>query len=94
MVKRIIREDEERDHEETQDFQRSIESILHLKHFQQLSDFTKFQSPRFIEISLILTAPHRHFSSLNILSSFFCKANIFACYLECLSISDCVIPKL
>ena len=46
MIKRIIREDEKRDQEETQDCQRSIPSILDLRHPKQLSDFTKLLSPR------------------------------------------------
>ena len=46
MVKRIIREDEVRDQEETQDCQRSILSSLDLRHFKQLADFIKIQSPR------------------------------------------------
>ena len=41
MVKRIIREDEERDQAETQDCQRSIPSIVDSRHFEQTSDFTK-----------------------------------------------------
>ena len=50
MIKRIIREDEERDQEEIQDCQRSILSILDAKHSEQPSDFTKIQS-------LIVTLP-------------------------------------
>ena len=46
MLKRIIREDEERDQQETQDCQRSIPSNLDSRHSEQLSDFTKIQSPR------------------------------------------------
>ena len=46
IVKRIIREDEERDQEETQDCQRSTPSILGPRDSGQLSDFTKIQSPR------------------------------------------------
>ena len=46
MVKRIIREDEKRDQEETQDCQRNIPSILDPKHCEQPSDITKMQSPR------------------------------------------------
>ena len=46
MVKRIIREDEERDQEETQDCQRSTPSILDPRHSKQPSDFIKIQSPR------------------------------------------------
>ena len=41
MEKQIIREDEERDQEETQDCQRSIPSILDPRHSEQPSDFTK-----------------------------------------------------
>ena len=44
MVKRIIREDEKRDQEETQDCQRGIPSILDPRHSEQPSDFTKLQS--------------------------------------------------
>ena len=46
IVKRIIREDEERDQEETQDCQRSITSILDPRHPEQPADFIKFQCPR------------------------------------------------
>ena len=46
IVKLIIREDEERDEEETQDCQRNILSILDPTHSEKLSDFTKIQSPR------------------------------------------------
>ena len=46
MVKRIGRENEERDKEETQDCQRSIPFSLNPKHSEQPSDFTKIQSPR------------------------------------------------
>ena len=45
MVKQI-REDEERDQEETQDYQRSISSIVDLRHSEQPADFIKIQSPR------------------------------------------------
>ena len=46
MVKRITREDEERDQEETQDCQRSVPSILDSRHSEQPSDFTKILSPK------------------------------------------------
>ena len=46
MVKRIIREGEKRDQEETQDCQKIIPSILDSRHSEQPSDFTKIQSPR------------------------------------------------
>ena len=46
MVKWIIRENEERDQEETQDSQKSIPSILDSRHSEQPSDFTKILSPR------------------------------------------------
>ena len=46
MVKRIIREDEERDQEETQDCQRSIPAILEPRPSEQSSDLRKIQSPR------------------------------------------------
>ena len=46
MVKRIMREDEKKDQEETQDCQRSIPSIVDPRHSEQPSDFTKIQSPR------------------------------------------------
>ena len=46
MVKWIIREDEEREQEETQDCQKSIPSILDPRHSEQPADFTKIQSPR------------------------------------------------
>ena len=45
MVKRIIREDEERDQEETQDCQRSSPYILDPRHSEQPADFIKIQSP-------------------------------------------------
>ena len=41
MVKWILREDEKRDQEETQDCQRNIPSILDPRHSKQPSDFTK-----------------------------------------------------
>ena len=46
MVKRIIREDEERDKEETQDCQRSIPFIQDPRHSKKPADFIKIQSPR------------------------------------------------
>ena len=46
MVKRIIRSDEKRDQEETQDCQRSIPSFLDPRHSEQPSDFPKIQSPK------------------------------------------------
>ena len=46
MVKRIIKEDEKKDREETQNCHRSIPSILDLKHSEQPSDYTKIQSHR------------------------------------------------
>ena len=46
MVKRIIRKDEKRDQEETQDCQRSIPSILDPRNSEQPSDVTKIQNPR------------------------------------------------
>ena len=46
MVKQIIKQDEERDQKETQDYQKSIPSILDPRHSKQPSDFTKIQSPR------------------------------------------------
>ena len=46
MVKRIIREDKDRDQEETQDCERSIPSILDPRHTEQTADFIKFQSPK------------------------------------------------
>ena len=45
IVKRIIREDEERDQEETQDCQRNIPSIVDPRHSEQPSDFTKIETP-------------------------------------------------
>ena len=69
MQKRIFREDEKREQEETQDYQRSIPSILDPMHSEQPSDVTKIQIPGFTDISVALTAPHRHTSSLDILSS-------------------------
>ena len=68
----ILREDEKRDQEETQDYQRSISSILDPRHSEQPSDFTKFKVPDFRDVGVSLTAPHRHSSSLDILSSFVC----------------------
>ena len=44
-VKGIIKEDEKKDQEETQDCQRSILFILDTRHSEQRSDFTKIQSP-------------------------------------------------
>ena len=44
--KQILWEDEKRDQEETQDYQRSISSILDPKYSEQPSDVTKIQSPR------------------------------------------------
>ena len=46
MLKRTIREVEERDKEETQDCQRSIPSILDARYSEQPADFKKIQSPR------------------------------------------------
>ena len=46
MVKRIMREGEKKDQEETQDYQRSIPSILDPRHSEQPIKFTKIQSPR------------------------------------------------
>ena len=46
MVKRIIKEDEERDQEETQDCQRSIPSILDPRPSEQPANFIKIQSLR------------------------------------------------
>ena len=46
MIKGIIREDEKRDQEETQDCQRSIPSILDPRHSEQPPELTKIQSPR------------------------------------------------
>ena len=46
MGKRIFREDEKKDQEETQDCQRSIPSILDPRHSEQPSHFTKIQSAR------------------------------------------------
>ena len=95
MVKRIIRDDEKKDQEETQDYQRSILSILDPRHSKQ--PLQKFKVPDFRNISVILTAPHRYSSSLDILSSSFgqesrhcflviyCLSNVFQwkhfCYL-------------
>ena len=45
MVKRIIREDEERDKEEIQDCQRSIRSILDSRHSEKSAEFIKIPSP-------------------------------------------------
>ena len=42
----MLREDEKRDQEETQDCQRSISPILDPKYTEQPSDVTKIQSPR------------------------------------------------
>ena len=46
MVKRIIREDEVRDQEETQDCKKSTPSILDPRHSEQPPNFTKIQNPR------------------------------------------------
>ena len=46
MVKRIIREDEEKGKEETQDCQKSIPFILDPSHSEQPADFVKIQSPK------------------------------------------------
>ena len=73
ILNRIIREDEKNDQEETQDCQRSISSILDPRHSEQPSDFTKIQIPDFRDISVNLTATHRHTSSLDILSSSSCQ---------------------
>ena len=64
MVKRIIREN---DQEAAENFQRSIPSILDPRHLEQPLDF---KVPDITDISVIPTAPHRHSSSLYILSSF------------------------
>ena len=70
MEKRIFREDEKRDQEETQDSQRSISSILDPRHSEQPLDVTnKFKVLDFRDLSVILTAPHCHSFSLDILSS-------------------------
>ena len=47
MEKQIIREDEERDQEETEDCQRNIPSILDPWHSEKSADYIKIQSPRF-----------------------------------------------
>ena len=44
--KQILGEDEKRDQEETQDWQRSISSILNPGHSEEPSDVTKIQSRR------------------------------------------------
>ena len=88
MVKRITRKDEERDQEETQDCQRSIPSILDPRHPNNLQTLQKFKAPDLRDISVILTAPHRHSFSLDILSTFcqeskhcllviYCLTNVF-----------------
>ena len=46
MVKRIIRENQERDKQETQDCQRSIPSILDPSHSKEPVDFIKIQSSK------------------------------------------------
>ena len=46
MVKRIIREDEERNQEETQDCQRRIPPIQDPRYSEQLAEFIKIQTPR------------------------------------------------
>ena len=46
--KQILREDEKRDKEETQNGQRSISSTLDPRHPEQPSDVTKIQSPRLL----------------------------------------------
>ena len=80
--KRISREDEERDKEETQGCQRRISSILDLGHSKQPADFIKIQSPR-----LQRYKHHTNCSSLsfflNWYSFFFLpgKQTLFACYL-------------
>ena len=81
--KQILREDEKRHQEETEDWQRRIFSILDPRHSEQASDVTKFKVPDFRDVSVTLTAPHRHSSSLDILSSSVCqeiKHCLFVCY--------------
>ena len=68
MEKLIFRDDEKKDQEVTQDCQRSIPSTLDPRHSEQPSDFTKFKVSDFRDICVILTAPHRHSSFLDILS--------------------------
>ena len=80
MVKRILREDKERNPEETQDCLRSISSILDLRHSEQPSDFTKSQSQT-LETLIILTAPHRYSSSRYFFFFFPGKQTLFTCYL-------------
>ena len=46
MVKRIIREDKERNQEESQDCQINLPFILDLRHSEQPADFLKILSPR------------------------------------------------
>ena len=73
MVKRIIREDEKRNQEETQDWQRSIPSILDPGTPNNLQTIQEFKVQNYRDISVILTAPHRHSSSLDILSFSVCQ---------------------
>ena len=44
--KQILREDENMEQEESQDYQRSVSPILDSRLSEQLSDVTKIQSPR------------------------------------------------
>ena len=82
MKKWIFREDEKRDQEETKDCQRNIPSVLDPRLSKRTSsDFTKIQVPGFRDISVILTAPHRHSSFLDILSLFLPgKQTSFVCF--------------
>ena len=46
LVESVVREDEKKDQEETQDCQRSIPYILDPRHPEQPSNVMKIQSPR------------------------------------------------
>ena len=68
--KQILWEDVKRHQEETQDCQRSTCSILDPRNSEQPSDITKkFKVADFRDVSVTMNAPHRHSSSLDILSS-------------------------